>query len=61
MIHNGILNDYRTSHLVQLRYDCMRYVYQILKYALQKGPYDWNSRTVEELEEDADCNSSICK
>ena len=25
------------------------------------GPHGWNNRTVEELEEDADCNSSVCK
>jgi len=28
---------------------------------LIKGPHDWKSRTVEELEEDGDCNWSVCK
>jgi hypothetical protein len=26
-----------------------------------KRPHDWNNCTVEELEEDADCNWSVCK
>jgi len=60
-IHNAILHNYRAWHVFPLRYDCFRHVQQILKYALQKGPHNWNSRTVEELEEDADCNSSVCK
>jgi len=26
-----------------------------------KDTHDWNNSTVEELEEDADCSSSVCK
>jgi len=37
------------------------HVQLILKCALQKGPHDWNNRTVEDMEDDADCNCSVCK
>jgi len=33
----------------------------VLKRALYKGSHDLNNRTLEELEEDADCNWIVCK
>ena len=58
---NTTLHDYRTCQVFPLRYDGLRHAQQILKYALSNGLQDWNNRTVEELEEDADWNSSVCK
>ena len=60
-MHYVILHNYRASHVFLLRYDIFLHVHQILKYALTKRQNAWNSRTVEELKEEADCNSSVCK
>jgi len=34
MVHNAMLHDYRACQLLPSRYDCLRHVQQILKYAL---------------------------
>jgi hypothetical protein len=60
-IHNAMFHDYRACQIFPLQYDYLRHAQQILKYALSKGQHDWNKRTVEELEGDADWNSSVCK
>jgi len=62
-IHNAMLQDYRVCQVYQLRYyyDCFRRVQQILKCASSNGPHHWNTRAVEQLEEDADWNSSVGK
>ena len=60
-INNKMLNDYRGYQVFPLRYECFRHAQTIQKYALSNGPYYWNNVTVEELEEDMDCNSSVCK
>ena len=60
-MQNPMLHDYRACQVIPLRYDRFRQAQQILKYALSKGPHDWNNHTVEELEEDADWNSSVRK
>jgi len=60
-IHNAIRHESRARHVFPLRYDCLRHVQHILKYTLLKDPHNWNSSTVAELEEDANCNSSVCK
>jgi len=51
------------SHLSAVFRRCVRLQHAklMLKCALWNGPHDWNSRTVEELEEDGDCSSSVCK
>ena len=56
-----ILHDYRTCQVFPIRYHCIRQAQQILDYALSVGPHDWNNRTVEEREEDADRNSIVGK
>jgi len=61
MMQNVMLHDYLACQLFPLRYDCLRHHQLIVNYAVSKGPHDRNNRTVEELEEDADCNSSVCK
>jgi len=60
-INNAMLHDYRDWQVFPLRYDCLRHEQQIMKYALSNGPHERNNRTVEELEEDDDRNSSDCK
>jgi len=60
-MHNAMLQNYHARQIFPLRYDCFGHVQQILKYALSKGAHDKNNRTVEQLEEDADWNSSVCK
>jgi hypothetical protein len=59
--HNAMHHYYRACQAFPLRYDCMRHEQQIMKYALWIGPHDWNNRTIEQLEEHADWNSSVCK
>jgi hypothetical protein len=60
-MHNAMLHDYLACQVLPLRYDCFRHPQLILKHALSQGLHDWNNRTVDELEEDADWNSSVCK
>jgi len=57
-MHNAMLPDYRACQVFLLRYDCLRHAQQIMKYALSKGPQDWNNRSVDQLEVEADWNWS---
>jgi hypothetical protein len=58
---NAVHHDCRTCQVSPLRYVCLRHAQQILKYALSNGPHDWNNRTLEQLEEDTDWISTVCK